>query len=260
MMQLAEPVIAIAGPLLEIATSILPVMFKILLPIAGIFQGMVKYGGKMESFFKYSVRWLSSIGKYIEMFGGIGKFFIPFAKILGPLGLIITAFSFIGSLMKSWQNGPKGLLGGLLAVYDAVYDTLIGPFVKAWDWISTWWHGHSPSKLGLGILEGIVSVSGMILDAITLPFRSAFNFVSGLFGGVQIPVPSQMIGNSSAQGTTTSTNSSKSVDTTNILVVQKLQELIDLMKSGAIGVNIDGNRANYLLSQNITNRGGLGAI
>ena len=41
---------------------------------------------------------------------------------------------------------------------------------------------------------------------------------------------------------------------------QKLDELIGLMKSGAIAVNIDGNRASYLLANNNTKRGGLGAI
>ena len=51
-------------------------------------------------------------------------------------------------------------------------------------------------------------------------------------------------------------NASKNENST----AQKLDELIGLMKSGAIAVNIDGNRASYLLSKNVRNRGGLGAI
>jgi hypothetical protein len=43
-------------------------------------------------------------------------------------------------------------------------------------------------------------------------------------------------------------------------VVGKLDELIGLMKSGAIGVNIDGSRANYLLAQGQKERGALGSV
>jgi hypothetical protein len=46
----------------------------------------------------------------------------------------------------------------------------------------------------------------------------------------------------------------------NDVVAGKLDELIGLMKSGAIGVNIDGNRASYLLAKNTRERGSLGAI
>jgi hypothetical protein len=43
-------------------------------------------------------------------------------------------------------------------------------------------------------------------------------------------------------------------------VVGKLDELIGLMKSGAIAVNIDSSRANYLLARGQKERGALGAV
>ena len=42
-------------------------------------------------------------------------------------------------------------------------------------------------------------------------------------------------------------------------VVKAINLLTDLMKSGGIAVNIDGNRASYLLAKNTRERGGLGA-
>lgn len=47
---------------------------------------------------------------------------------------------------------------------------------------------------------------------------------------------------------------------TNDTTARKLDELIGLMRSGGIAVNIDGNRASYLLTKNTRERGGLGAI
>jgi hypothetical protein len=43
-------------------------------------------------------------------------------------------------------------------------------------------------------------------------------------------------------------------------VVKKLDELIGLMNSGGIAVNIDGSRANYLLARGQKERGALGAV
>jgi hypothetical protein len=69
-----------------------------------------------------------------------------------------------------------------------------------------------------------------------------------------------MIGSAGAgESGTTSTTKTTATDNTNQQLIQKLDELIGLMKSGGISVNLDGNRVSYFLSKNNTERGGLGA-
>jgi hypothetical protein len=164
-------------------------------------------------------------------------------------------------LSMMFPNIATGIVNGIKSVGKSISDSLTGPFKDAWDWISEFFVGHSPSKLGLGILNGIVSIGGMLLNAITAPFTSAFNFVSGMFGGPKVPKPSDMIGGLVNKGNTDLpiTATKKEAVDTNKVVVDKLDELIGLMKSGGIAVNIDGNRISYFLTKNTMERGGLGA-
>jgi hypothetical protein len=60
--------------------------------------------------------------------------------------------------------------------------------------------------------------------------------------------------NKSATSLENSKNSSS--DTSN----QKLDELVTLLKNGAIAINLDGNRVSYFMAKNSRERGGLGAI
>jgi hypothetical protein len=76
-----------------------------------------------------------------------------------------------------------GLINGIKAIGTFLYDTLIQPFVNAYNWIKKKLMGNSPSEIGLGIVDGIKSVGGMLLDVLTWPFRTVVNFVSKIFGG-----------------------------------------------------------------------------
>ena len=264
MMELSEPVMDVLNPLLSIATTVLPFVVKSMLPLIAVFKVLSGITGEI-AYLTSGIAGLGSsfsfLSRSFSFFSRFSAFFGVFGKFLGPLGLIINAFTFIGSLMKRWEQTPKGILGGLQAIGGALYDTIIKPFVDAYDWISNIFVGHSPSKLALGILNGITSIGGMLLDALTAPFRSAFNFVSSVFSGPKIPKPSELIsGVVNGTSDNQSTQQNKSNTDTNQLVVQKLDELIGLLKSGAIGVNIDGNRASYLLAKNTRERGGLGAV
>ena len=264
MMELSGPVMDVLNPLLSIATTVLPFVVKSMLPLIAVFKVLSGITGEI-AYLTSGIAGLGSsfsfLSRSFSFFSRFSAFFGVFGKFLGPLGLIINAFTFIGSLMKRWEQTPKGILGGLQAIGGALYDTIIKPFVDAYDWISNIFVGHSPSKLALGILNGITSIGGMLLDALTAPFRSAFNFVSSVFSGPKIPKPSELI-SGVVNGTSDNqpTQQNKSNTDTNQLVVQKLDELIGLLKSGAIGVNIDGNRASYLLAKNTRERGGLGAV
>jgi hypothetical protein len=204
-----------------------------------------------------------SIGRVLSTvtkFGGI------FGKFLGPLGLIINAFTFIGSLMRRWQETPKGFLGGLEAIGGALYDTFLQPFKDAWDWISGLFVGKSPSELGLGIVKGIKSVGGMLLDVLTMPFRTGYNFISGLFGGSEMKAPSEVLSDITGDVKKTGTDvKSLNNDTLNNAIqsgnqqmVAKIDQLIAMMANGGIAVNLDGQRINAALSTTMLKSGGFG--
>ena len=232
MSELAKPVMDIVEPLLDLAIIVLPLILRSVVPIAGIFAVIEKIFVKMKpsvlslvagieamaltgnkffgglstgiSYFLTAIEKIKSIfgtvsGFFSKLpligsyFAKIGGFLGTFGKFLGPIGLVINAFTFISSLMKRWEESPKGFIGGLEAIGGALYDTFLKPFKDAYDWISSIFVGKSPSELGLGIIKGIKSVGGMLLDAITLPFRTGYNFISGLFGGVKMNVPSEVL-------------------------------------------------------------------
>lgn len=116
---------------------------------------------------------LGGILKFAGIFGG------TFGKAIPVLGEVIMAIQFIWNLFHR-LNGigaafHKGILNGILfglkAVGGALYDTLLKPFVEAWNWIKNIFVGHSPSALGMGIVKGITSVSAMLFDALSYPWR-----------------------------------------------------------------------------------------
>jgi hypothetical protein len=294
MSELAQPVMDVVEPLLDVAVKILPVIlktFKALVTFGGIlaFTGtaiaapwlfIIKPINAVVNAFRNASSSLSTGAKLMEAFsaggisigrsfGFIGKVFNIFGKFgrfLGPLGLVITAFQFISNLMKRFNEfvGKDGLiLGGLKAIGYALKDTLVQPFIDAYNWVASFWGGNSPSELGLRILDGIKSVGGMILDALTLPFRTAFNFVSDLFGGPKLPKMSDVVFGGKTEttgGTASGSDLGTIIAEGNKQVVAKLDELITLMSTGGIAVNIDGSKASMLLARAQKERGAFGAI
>lgn len=289
MMELAKPVMDVVEPLLKLTTIILPPALQLIklitLSTTGLFMSwlfLIKpinafvksliYGQSiMKSFGSFGTSFGRSFSSFFQLIRGTGKFFNmisrfggllgTFGKFLGPIGLVINAFMFINNLVKRFNEfvGTDGiLLGGLKAVGYAIYDTLISPFVDAFNWIKekSGWMANSPSVVGLGILDGIKSIGASLLDAITAPFRQGFNFISGYFGGPKLPSFSDMITDKPdlSGKTVTNTESMKNQAETstqivesNKQVVDKLDELIGLMKSGGIAVNMDGSKVSTAL-------------
>lgn len=279
MSELASPVMEALEPLMEVATKILPPISKgivALTPLFGVFKlfsyfDKIKWVGPVfgkigNVISKIGTRLVNVGGIFGKIFGIGGRIFGIFGKFLGPIGLLINAFQFINNLMKRWGEcvSKDGIiLGGLKAIGYALYDTLIQPFVDAYEWITSFWGGNSPSELGLRILDGIKSVGGMILDALTLPFRTAFNFVSGLFGGPKLPKMSDVVFGSKEEttgGTARGSDLGTIIAEGNKQVVAKLDELITLMSTGGIAVHIDGSKASMLLARAQKERGLFGEI
>ncbi len=118
-------------------------------------------------------------GFLADIFPFASKIFGVFGKWIPVLGWIVTAFQFVYNLFErlhgigdAFKEGIlNGILFGLKAVGLALYDTILKPFVDAWNWIKGIFIGKSPSALGLGIVQGITSVAGMVFDALTYPWR-----------------------------------------------------------------------------------------
>jgi hypothetical protein len=275
MSELSGPVMELVSPLLDLAVKVLPTIANGILkltPIFGIFKALSYLGNikalapifaSISGFFSNIIGKLGFLGKFIGFFGKILGFA---SKILGPIGLLINAVQLINSFIKHWQEGPKGFLGGLIAIKDALKDVFLQPFIDAYNWISGIFVGKSPSKLGLGILKGIQSIQGMLLDSLTYPFISGFNRISGLFGGLQLPKVSELLTNGPLQSSPlqNSKNELNGIGTiiteSNKKIVDKIDELITLMENGAIGVQIDGSKASTLLARAQKERGAFGSI
>ena len=119
-----------------------------------------------------------SIGDFLKsMYNDIvdlgSRIFMPFAD------------AWIGFMKVFDEGGGIGwlILEGILQVSAAIGKALVFPFFWALDKITNWWLGQSPSGIGLAILDGIKSVGSMVLDVLTWPFRTAWNFISKIFGG-----------------------------------------------------------------------------
>ena len=50
---------------------------------------------------------------------------------------------------------PQMIANGLEPIGQFIFDAIIDGFNKAWHWVSKLWGGHSPSEVGLSIVEGI---------------------------------------------------------------------------------------------------------
>lgn len=199
-------VLAIAIPAMDIAQGLFGWVVSIRAvgeSIAGIALGFTKmFSGslkifdffvKIQRFGVGIVEFIAMIGSKISpMFKFLGIFGGTFGKAIPILGEVIMALQFIWNFGKRiiaiWNdpnmNIGEKILAGLTAVVGALYDTLIQPFADAWNWITGFFGGHSPSELGLSIVRGLVSVGGMIYDAITYPFRHAMAWIADKIPGM----------------------------------------------------------------------------
>lgn len=276
--ELAGPVMDFVEPLLDLAIKIFPGLIagmKIfsngVLFVTGLslWKMIPKAIGVFSRFFSGGAGFLKSFGAAIvsisKSFGIFVKGLSFIGKLLGPIGLVISAFSLIGNLMKRWQEAPDGILGGFEAIAGALYDTFLKPFVDAYDWIAGMFVGKSPSKLALGILKGIQSVAGLILDALTLPFRLFWNNTVAKIPGVPaLGAPSEALGLGGAGGESGEGSIGGNdklmevISTGNQQIVNKIDELITALGNGGIGVNLDGVKVNYALAKSAVTRGSFG--
>ena len=189
-------------------------------------------------------------------------------------------------LNKIWPGLGDGMIEGIKSIGKDLMAALLWPFNQmfaAGEIIGDMLVGHSPSGLGLAIVEGLKAVGGAVLNFLVSPFKQAWElikkipFVDKLFGGAKDATASVSSDiKSSIEASATTIVEVKNLDalqgvvkeltdavlklgnavapsgasggTNNTGVEAKLTELIGLLRSGAIGVNMDGKKVSSAMA------------
>jgi hypothetical protein len=267
---------------------------------------MTHYGMRILNIFTDVGRFFSTIGtkasSILGIFGSVGKLgsvLGTFAEFLGPIGFVITAVTSLFAIFSDFGN-TKGrgigfriahaIFAGIESVIDPILKLLLWPFEGAYKWLmeKCGLVGHSPSKLGLSIVKGIISVGAMLYDALTYPFRHAFAWIldhipgmgkvaSGLrdgFGGVattinhkldnneikpsdKSTVTAEVSKNVKEQVVATKEQKDNSGDTNTLLqgVIDAIAGLRKDLNDGKIAINLDGSRVSTYLARSDAYKG-----
>lgn len=220
----------------------------------------------------------SFIGRWIPVLAKVGGVLGRFA---GPLSLV---FSLVMGIWNAWDNLRKiwsdpsmdpgrKILSSLGAVAAGIFEALISPFKKAFEWLQGVFLGNSPSKIGLMIVAGLKAVGSMIFNNIIAPFRVARWAVSKLFGGkpiaanLETPVmkssTAESVGvvRSAVNDAASKTVEENKMGTTEKLlssVLQAINGLRDDLNSGKVVTNIDSQLAGTLFARQTLFRKGYG--
>jgi hypothetical protein len=170
---------------------------KGLLTFAGVISSII---GKANAFSNI----VGGISNLFKSFNTIAKFLGPFSKIFTLFGtagkaipvlgeiimLVQAAFSIFGSLARIWkeftsEKEGKGLIFAILNAFfklgaigpKIIWDVIVKPLAE----IGAWIVGLFSKDLGEKLKKGIESVD--IFAIFTWPFRTAWNWITGLFGG-----------------------------------------------------------------------------
>jgi phage-related protein len=176
-------------------------------PIFGSFNLITKESGKLGKVFKAvfnvgktglkSIPVLGEVIMAIELIMNLWKRFSTIwsdpnlnmgQKILASLvaipaaiyDVLVQPFIDIGKWIIKAVFGEK-ILNGIISVADKVFYFLKWPFVKAYEWIMSMLGGKSPSKIGLSIVNGIVSIGSVLLDGLLSPYKLAWSFIKQIF-------------------------------------------------------------------------------
>jgi hypothetical protein len=146
---------------------------------------------KIAGFFSRIGSWLLNGVRLGGRFAGwIGRLGVGLVEWLNPISKIIAAFS-VGFGIGTWLNKFKFVseaiqqdwiwvfqLGDWIAAESGkIYNAVKKPFVAAWEWLKDTFLGKSPSQLGLMIVEGILSVETILIQALLSPFMKAWELI-----------------------------------------------------------------------------------
>lgn len=145
--------------------------------VAGL-EKIISVGRAIGSTFANIFSGLSKFGWVAKIAGFFGKWLTPIGWIITGVELIMNIFNRFKESAEEMKNAGfwEAIWIGIKSVGLAIFDTITSPFKAAWNAISGWF-GHSPSELGLLIVEGIFSVGKMLFEMLTSPYKLAWNFI-----------------------------------------------------------------------------------
>jgi hypothetical protein len=201
--QLLMETMRVMYPLFDIGLRIATVFVKLLPTISaigagffGVYSILTKIGTKTGEIAKVASSMVEGIqfvstkiaNGFKVLVGGVSKiiglggilskfsFVTPFLKMVPVIGLVISGFQAISGFIQGWQSGTgffDSIVKGFKGAFNAVFGFIIDGFIAVKNSIldKLGFGGHSPSEIGLSILKGISSTSGMIFDALSDPWR-----------------------------------------------------------------------------------------
>lgn len=287
-----KDVLVSTAPLFDKLEYLFSLTGKVGSSIGRIVLPIVKFFGQVGSFFS---RMIAPVAKFVGFLTSMSKFALPFAKAIPVIGWVITGFQFIVSLVQRFKEfvGKDGVIvGGLKAIGYALKDVLIQPFIDAWNYISSFWSGKSPSKLGLSIVTGIASVGTMIFDALTSPWRNALAWITSKIPGMSgiadklaggfsgllkkplearvstdtkstiTPVGMKVVSEAATQATSATIDSKEKSNTSSDVLLGNILDAINTLnknlENGKIGFYIDGQLMSATLARQTDFRNGYG--
>lgn len=144
-------------------------------------------------------RGLSGVSSIFKPFISIGstalKFLGTMTKFLGPIGLIISAVTFVIDLFGQWMDiwsddsmsfGDK-IIKSLIATAAAIYNTLIKPIAEGFDWLLkkigiNFSAVDFFSEWGKSMMDFLMGIGQMVIG----PLNDLWDSVKGIFSGEEI--------------------------------------------------------------------------
>lgn len=320
LLPIIDGLLSIVPPIMEAAGAFYP-LFKMLMMIPSVaakigplFAGFGKLFAGVETFLPLLGRFgaLLNLSKAIP---GLGEAVLIIQGIYFSVKRIFSIFddlkkgNFLKALFKGLTIGPylvwkilvepignllgslgKWILKGIFGEQSAIYQAIVSPFKKIWDWLSNTFFGNSPSQLALNILKGVVAVQTMLFDAITYPWRHAFAWIlnkipgmgkfadklkggaGGLVGGVEAKVTAPKVENTitptptqiatAAQPTPQTAVESQQTQATGQKTLDDILVAINMLNKnlmeGKIGFYVDGQLLSATIARQTEFRGGYG--
>jgi regulator of replication initiation timing len=152
-------------------------VFKLSKPftfVGTLFSSLASVIGNSLGSLKNFIPSLSILSKF--------KFVLPFLKVVPVIGWLISGIQFIYNLLErigkiEADGWVDGFIQGIKAIGGAAFDTLIQPFFDVAKYIKYWFEGHSPSRIGQVIIDGLVGSGAAMLDALILPFKGFLSWI-----------------------------------------------------------------------------------
>jgi hypothetical protein len=247
--------IKMLSKLIDVPLMLVKGLFSMLAKSGRLFMPLLKYFGEFSKgllSFETIGKLLGKVFTYVviplmfawNVFKGIRNL-LHDPALMGTKGflafngkLIIRAFGVIFKALWETINSllfglPGLIVRGLKWAAEGIFNLLLYPFKKAWQWLRKTFLGKSPSQLGLMILEGIMAVEGLILRALTSPFRRAWEFIK------KLPFVSKLFGMHNVAG-----NISPEAKAT--MTVEKNKPSVDAKKSSDTFSNVVGGMSDEL--------------